>query len=267
MPLPFHRRRLDPDAADFCWRSGATDRAAINAFVRGVKNLGLWANMVCWPLRSSQNAGFGSTAYSLGGLGAADATLTNGPTWGTNGAPFTSAQFANAAIPALDQDVTLLFCGAGDGSTYTENFPHFFGVQASADWSLNQIVLGANGDSSNVGIFHRNSATVTGFAGNIASGMSAATAHRFLTGSAKTGVILNVKNIGANTSVANNAAVSAGTATLNRMQLNGRWAGSMSLGVPFTCSFCGIVTPNISGSEAAIYTLYKSTLGQGLGLP
>ena len=69
MPLPFHRRRLDPDAADFCRRSGATDRAAINAFVRGVKDLGLWDNMVCWPLRSAQNAGTGTTAYSLGGLG------------------------------------------------------------------------------------------------------------------------------------------------------------------------------------------------------
>lgn len=91
MPLPFHRRRLDPDAADFCRRSGAPDRAAINAFVRGVKDLGLWNNMVCWPLRSSQNAGNGDTVYSLGGLGTFNGTRVNGPTWGTDGITFDSA--------------------------------------------------------------------------------------------------------------------------------------------------------------------------------
>jgi hypothetical protein len=85
MPLPFTVRRTDPDAAAFCARSGATDRAAINAFVRGVKDLGLWESMVCWPLRSEQNAGTGTTAYSLGGLGTFDGTLTNGPTWGLDG--------------------------------------------------------------------------------------------------------------------------------------------------------------------------------------
>jgi hypothetical protein len=51
------------------------------------------------------------------------------------------------------------------------------------------------------------------------------------------------------------------------MQLNGRWAGSLSLGVGMTCAFAAIVTPNISGSETAIYTLYKTTLGTGLSLP
>ena len=53
MPLPFQPKPLDADAAAFIQRSGATDRTAINAFVRGVKALGLWNNMVCWPLRSA----------------------------------------------------------------------------------------------------------------------------------------------------------------------------------------------------------------------
>jgi hypothetical protein len=67
-------RGYDADATAFAAASGATDVAALSAFVKGVKELGLWSNMVCWPLRSSQNAGTGgvdgvTTAYSLGGLG------------------------------------------------------------------------------------------------------------------------------------------------------------------------------------------------------
>jgi hypothetical protein len=79
------RQGVDSDAIAYCKRSGATNRAAINAFVRGIKTLGLWNSMVCWPLRSSQNAGTGTTAYSLGGLGTFNGTLVNGPVWGASG--------------------------------------------------------------------------------------------------------------------------------------------------------------------------------------
>ena len=81
----------DPDALAYVQASGATDIDNINSFVIGVKALGLWDSMVCWPLRSSQNAGTGSTAYSLGGLGTYNGTLVNGPTWGANGVITTSS--------------------------------------------------------------------------------------------------------------------------------------------------------------------------------
>jgi hypothetical protein len=82
---------FDADAAAYFVTAGVTDATAktqINAFVVGVKDLGLYSNMVCWPLRSAQNAGTGTTAYSLGGLGTYNGTLTNGPTWGTDGVTF-----------------------------------------------------------------------------------------------------------------------------------------------------------------------------------
>jgi hypothetical protein len=63
----------------------ANSRALILDFVKGVKALGIWRNLVCWPLRSSQNAGTGTTAFSLGGAGTFNGTLTNGPTWGAGG--------------------------------------------------------------------------------------------------------------------------------------------------------------------------------------
>jgi len=82
---------IDSDVLAFVAASGATDVAGLDAFVKGVKDLGLWDSMVSWPLRSSQNAGTGTTAYSLGGLGTFNGTLVNSPTWGTDGISFDSA--------------------------------------------------------------------------------------------------------------------------------------------------------------------------------
>jgi hypothetical protein len=91
---------FDQDARVFINASGATDRAAVNYFVKGIKRLGLWSSMVCWPLRSTQNAGTGSTAYSLGGLGTYNGTLVNGPTWGADGIAFvrTSTQHITTTL-------------------------------------------------------------------------------------------------------------------------------------------------------------------------
>jgi hypothetical protein len=258
--------RRDPDAVAFAATSGATDIDAISDFVKGVKRLGLWSNMVCWPLRSSQNAGTGTTAYSLGGLGTFNGTLVNGPTWGTSGTAFTTTQFANASITTLPQDVTLLFCAAGDGSTHP-SFPHFFGVQEAANWSNNQIVIGGNSGAGNISTFHRNSTTAFGNpTNNTTNPFNSATTFAFVSGTGKVADIINYRNVSAGTLVSGTPAT-AGTATLDRMQLNGRWAGSLGLGAAFTCSFAAIVTPNINGSEASIYNLYKQTLGTGLGLP
>lgn len=67
---------LDPDALSFIRKTSATSISAIDIFVKGVKALGLWNNMVCWPLRASQNAGSGLTVYSLGGLGSHNGTIS-----------------------------------------------------------------------------------------------------------------------------------------------------------------------------------------------
>jgi hypothetical protein len=57
----------------------------INKFVIGIKKLGLWNSMVCYPMRSIHNAGTGSTVYSLGGLGVYNGTLVNSPSWNEKG--------------------------------------------------------------------------------------------------------------------------------------------------------------------------------------
>ena len=57
----------------------------INKFVVGVKKLGLWNSMICWPLRSIHNSGKGSTVYSLGGRGIFNGSLQNTLEWNTKG--------------------------------------------------------------------------------------------------------------------------------------------------------------------------------------
>jgi hypothetical protein len=141
MPLPFARRGIDPDAADFCSRSGASDRAAVSAFVRGVKDLGLWESMVCWPLRSSQNAGTGTTAYSLGGLGTFNGTLVNGPTWDAEGILFGASSGKRIDLPASSDLAT------GTGNYTFEQWVKLSSNAQFAFWETNPI--GTSGTRAN----------------------------------------------------------------------------------------------------------------------
>ena len=258
---------FDADAAAYFERAGVTDATAkgqINAFVKGVKDLGIYNNMVSWPLRSAQNAGTGTTAYSLGGLQTANATLVNNSTWTANGTPFTTAQYANATISDPGQDITLLLVAAGSGASIG-TFPQFFGVQSPSAYIANQIILGSNGSGSNIGTTHLNSASDRATS-NISSGLSSSTSFTFISGSAKINTLLNIKRLDIS-SEGSGTPVSSGTATLTRMQLNGRWTGIIDQGAPITCAFCAIIAPNIDSTQSSFYTLYKTTMGTGLGLP
>lgn len=87
---------LDIDTIRYAQRvksgSGATilpePLKQINKFVIGVKKLGLWNSMVCWPMRSIHNAGTGSTLYSLGGQGVFNGNVENSAQWGYLGFKF-----------------------------------------------------------------------------------------------------------------------------------------------------------------------------------
>lgn len=85
----------DKDADNYFVRATVNDpigRAEICLFVRGLKALNLWQNIVSWPLRSYQNAGTGSTVYSLGGLSNNTMSLVNSPTWALSGINFNGTQ-------------------------------------------------------------------------------------------------------------------------------------------------------------------------------
>ena len=53
----------------------------LNQFVISIKKMNLWNKMICWPMKSSQNAGTGTVVYSLGGLPVYNGAFSNSPEW------------------------------------------------------------------------------------------------------------------------------------------------------------------------------------------
>jgi hypothetical protein len=120
----------DFDASAYFDSTGITDavtRAKINNFVVGVKNLGLWSSFICWPLKSSQNKGSGTTAYSLGGFGPYNGSFVSSPTWGVDGVTFNGSNSIGISTLVGSSRVNRFAFGVGKITGYTAN--RFFDIQ------------------------------------------------------------------------------------------------------------------------------------------
>lgn len=256
MPLPFQPKPLDADAAAYIARSGATDRAAINAFVRGVKALGLWESMVCWPLRSSQNAGTGDTVYSLGGLGTFNGTRVNGPAWTADGLDFDGS----------DDRVTLPNGSFGTGNAATSVWA-FLKNETNA---VRMVVLSQGNNNVNTDAYSleppsinaTNDVANMAFTGSAIAAKSTAWKSLFM---GNTSAGFGGKDGGTvNEFALNNALNKSGIACA--IGAFGEPAGV----APFDGLIAAVVRINATPTttlNGQIYNLYKSTLGTGLGLP
>jgi hypothetical protein len=265
---------IDPDAQAFIDASGATDIQGINDFVKGVKALGLWSSMVCWPLRSSQNAGTGSTAYSLGGYGTYNGTLVNGPTWGTDGILFN----------ANNKYITLGNTGITTGAFSSISVARM-GVTTTNGNLMHTTLFSPSDGSVGSGLYLYDGNT----AGENSILFNGLTGGFRLTASGNT----VVKNIGNYYRLSTVSTLSAPTTATGLIKINGLAAvtsGAAGTGVlPYTSTeTTSILFANIQSSvrdESGVFSmwvvgtqiseatseqirsLYKSTLGQGLGLP
>jgi hypothetical protein len=265
MPLPFTRRGIDPDAADFCSRSGASDRAAVSAFVRGVKDLGLWESMVCWPLRSTQNAGTGTTAYSLGGLGTFDGTLTNGPIWTADGVSFDgSNDYIITPLEANDYPNGLSELVVFNAPTDTGNFSMFFGDEGDGGVGQHATMIRRNGTANEVAI-------QTNFSGGVLSIFQAITYGQWNSVHAR--VVAPSNFISANS---NSETSATGTGTFappgaanDRVGFGARQkASTPAFRATMTAAFGAFWGSGTSASQMqSVKALYRTTLGTGLGLP
>lgn len=263
-PLPVNRiknRLFDADARAFILTAGITNRVArgqINSFVIGVKALGLYNNMVCWPLRSSQNAGTGTTAYSLGGLGTFNGTLTNGPTWGANGITFDGVNdFINTGNSLNSARVIYVsylstITGAINASVvgnYRFNGTTETGYEVIYEASNRpsmRFYTSVNNGNSRQSIINCNNGSF-----HFVSGLNNDTASQ-ISVDGTTGASSNLTNPPRINSTGNFAIGSANT--INRLPMNA------------TISFVGILDLFTTEFDS-VRTLYKNTLGQGLGLP
>jgi len=82
---------LDPSISAFAAASGATDLTPLNNLAKYLRSQSLISSARCFPFKSAQNAGSGSTVYGWGDLTANNCTLVNSPTWGADGIDFDNA--------------------------------------------------------------------------------------------------------------------------------------------------------------------------------
>jgi hypothetical protein len=236
-------------------------RQLIIDFAQGIDRLGLWNSMVCWPLRSSQNAGSGTTAFSLGGLGQFDGTLVNAPVWEANGMTFllASAQGISATVGNLTLAEQSLFAVnrvhvASGGNVMiarsstggTQNGMNLRKGEAATDLSWIQQA----GGFTSVNITQFVSSDFLGFAS--AANTTTARMKRF-----------------PSTESADTAMAFTGNLTNTDPLWIGRRAaaGNQGLSGDCTIAIASMFTSDIRSSWDQVYSLYRQTLGLGLGLP
>ena len=247
-----------------CNITAATPRKQIRDFSAGVNDLGLWNSMVCWPLRSSQNYGSGTTAFSLGGLGTFNGTLINGPVWTADGLTF-DATNENVQIPdeaslrntrsvfavflpndtAFNQTIFAIADGAATGAYGDFRFDGANFPAVTQGFKLVITRGGAASVSQNasrtlaLGTFRSGGYTASDAADNV-----------FINGSLDAG--------GARTTGLS-ALNATGTPTVRKL-----FGDSSNTVGAFVMSSTTTLT---NQQFADLTTTYKSTLGQGLGLP
>jgi len=244
---------LDSDALAFAAASGATDIRGLSYFARGIKNLGLWPSTVCWPLRSAQNAGTGTIAYSLGGLGAYNGTLVNGPTWGANGMSLASGSGQYISFPTMSGFAGGVYCGSVHSVPVVPAPARGISIETTSGQ------VGGMWAPFSDGAAYWDCLTTVG--GRI---------------SATSGAVANVINMWAGSSVGTSLyrdttlLVTGGTptsmgSTFDRVQF-GRSGITVTFTGAVTMIFIG--TAGVTQSQHnSFFSLYKSTLGAGLGLP
>ena len=225
----------------------------LNQFVISLKKMNLWASMVCWPLRSIYNAGTGITAYSLGGLGVYNGTLTGGPLWGINGIETTSTSYISTND--LFRSTSILI------SVYRKTTTSANGAICAAYVSGPERGYELRHDGSNnpqarfystAGVNNARTSSVNCNDGRF----------HFLAGiTDDSSAMVFVDGVaGSFSSITGPRSVSTNNFTI------GRRAASNAELVPIESSFVCIFT-SYSNSIFSIYSLCKSTLGQGLNLP
>jgi hypothetical protein len=256
----------DADAASYFVRAGVTDTTAkrqISNFVEGAKELGLWNSMVCWPLRSAQNAGTGTTVYSLGGYGINNGTMVGTLSWGTNGiiypndstfkhinTPFTMAfdsSNSNFAVGALTAtpSTNRRYIGASEqpASPLTANVPS----NTTLLLNINAWSEGVNTNVAILGAPELNTFNWLGASWNYVT---------------ETNNFNGQFNSTFGTQSRASSATGKRTWTIGGGQsLTDNFAGTMAFASYFP-------TADVSqANKLLLYNLYKTTLGQGLSLP
>jgi hypothetical protein len=252
----------DGDAAAYFTSAGITSstaKAQINSFVKGIKELGLYSNMAAWPLRQDQNNNSTSTAKSLGGLGSYDFVFTGSPTISTDGLTTDgSTQYGNATIGSANLR-TYSIVYIQKVITAGANFRSYGGARNATDgnFSIHVSSTGGRGlgvTQPNQNIANSATSNGTGFYEVAFSGGATS---------------FSAWTIGGNNSaISGNWVVTIGTPNILNLAVS--YNNVESIFGPINAQFACAIAFNISLTKAqhdSVNTVYKTTIGTGLGLP
>ena len=245
-----------------CNITSATPRKQIRDFSAGVNDLGLWNSMVCWPLRSSQNYGSGTTAFSLGGLGTYNGTLTNGPVWAADGTGVTF-DGTNDHIEVIDGNSNVFapqnttFGAMVVSKTAASSRQDAF-TKAGPFESLDNLCWGLRDADSLAGPFVSDGSTF----GGIAIEGTAVGTFRSTVLSYNQATISARKNAG--TSVTGSFAFNVQQVANQNVRMG---AGTLQSFYNGTIAFALFATGLSADKQVDLYNTYKSTIGTGLSLP
>jgi hypothetical protein len=239
---------LDTQAyLNVCNITAELPRQQIRDFSKRVNDLGLWNSMVCWPLRSSQNAATGDIMYSLGGLGTFNGTMVNTPVRGADG-------IVNSGTGRI---TTSYFQPGGfEAHIFVGNSTSASALRCYADTLTNSNTKGMRIRDDNQFFGDGSFQAVAANLSNIGSFKMAAVLYNRPSSAP---IYLNTAT---GTSFGGNAMV-AGENPLTLLNIS---AG----GQPYSgqAAFYGTITSALTGAQYLDFnTLYKETLGQGLLLP
>jgi hypothetical protein len=244
---------------NICNITDSTPRKQIRDFAAGVNDLGLWNSMVCWPLRSSQNAGTGTTAFSLGGLGTFNGTLTNGPTWGADGMTFAGSSYLDIRFGSSRSPASLTVASVSkSSSSQPSGFPYDVSVSSNnlGTNGLSVLSFGFSGASFLGEVFPPDQRT--------AAINNTDNVYKWVQSQKTSSQLLFRLNATTATPLTNTESLS-----VDRLIAGGRWiSGSVQQsGVGWAGDRAFVIYAETDQDlYSQIYTLYRTTLGTGLGL-
>lgn len=261
----------DTDAAAYFTTASVTDLATkdrINNWVVGMKALGLWTGLVSWPMRTGQNAGSGTTIYSLGGLGSYPGTLVNSPTFEPLGLKFAASGSKMTTTLAVAASPVACFMvgktyqpGSNNSGVFYSGGVNVSGRQFSVS---NSAATTAQNYGLNANTWQTNAIPTTGVN----------TASPALTGT-RTDLTYNSWRVISATEarLTRGWSQSSSAITVTGWDTSSPTSVAFGLVPEYTAELEVSAFWYISGTavtnalDASVYALYKNTLGLGLGLP
>lgn len=246
------RNSLDRDARAYIEKAGVKNeqgRQQISDYVRGLKSLGWWGLLVSFPLRFQQNAPAGSTLYSLGldfeGEENFTATINGTPTRSSQGMIFPAvSNFLNLSRHLIAD--TAFWVGGcaqttGSGQIFIQD-DDVMRITCYVTGNLDLLIYPSDLNNSYSDIPNLS---------NFSTGLG------FFQFTGLDDVFTAKKNL-SSLSSSDFEAASIGRS-------GGSIIGNIQGTMPFF--FFGSAIAPDNDQQNKFYSLYKSTLGQGLGLP